>query len=109
MSEITKKLTRKMLLSLSLIYTSVPFGSLFISGVLLSRETMELRPWSVCGGAAAPAVAVETDPRAADPAAVAACEDVVVRGGWVGLCSLAPASSLVFPLLLSFLLCCLDG
>ena len=38
---------------------------------------MELRPWSVCGGAAAPAVAVETDPRAADPAAVAACEDVV--------------------------------
>ena len=31
---------------------------------------MELRPWSVCGGAAAPAVAVETDPRAADPAAV---------------------------------------
>lgn len=78
-------------------------------GVLLSRETMELRPWSVCGGAAAPAVAVETDPRAADPAAVAACEDVVVRGGWVGLCSLAPASSLVFPLLLSFLLCCLDG
>ena len=109
MSEITKKLTRKMLLSLSLIYTSVPFGSLFISGALLSRETMELRPWSVCGGAAAPAVAVETDPRAADPAAVAACEDVVVRGGWVGLCSLAPASSLVFPLLLSFLLCCLDG
>ena len=50
-------------------------------GVLLSRETMELRPWSVCGGAAAPAVAVETNPRAADPAAVAACEDVVVRGG----------------------------
>lgn len=78
-------------------------------GVLLSRETMELRPWSVCGGAAAPAVAVETDPRAADPAAVAACEDVVVRGGLVGLCYLAPASSLVFPLLLSFLLCCLDG
>ena len=37
-----------------------------VVGVLLSRETMELRPWSVCGGAAAPTVAVETDPRAAD-------------------------------------------
>ena len=46
---------------------------------------MELRPWSVCGGAAAPAVAVETDPRAADPAAVAACEDLnaATRGPFI--------------------------
>ena len=42
--------------------------------------------WVECNG-------VTDIPRAADPAAVAACEDVVVRGGWVGLCSLAPASS----------------
>lgn len=36
MSEITKKLTRKMLLSLSLIYTSVPFGSLLTIAYLES-------------------------------------------------------------------------
>ena len=31
---------------------------------------------------AAPAVAVEADPRTADPVTVAACEDVVVQGYW---------------------------
>ena len=35
---------------------------------------------SVRGRAAAPAVAVETDPRMADPVTVAACEGVVVQG-----------------------------
>ena len=34
---------------------------------------------SVRGRAAAPAVAVEADPRTADPVTVAACEDVVVQ------------------------------
>ena len=41
---------------------------------------MEIAPWkSVCGGTAAPSVAVEPDPRAAGPVAVAAREDGVVR------------------------------
>ena len=49
-------------------------------GIRLSRETMEIAPWkSVCGGTAAPSVAVEPDPRAAGPVAVAAREDGVVR------------------------------
>ena len=59
---------------------------------------------SVRGRAAAPAVAVEADPRTADPVTVAAYEDVVVQGCSICLCFLAPASSLFFPLLLSLLL-----
>ena len=64
---------------------------------------------SVRGRAAAAAVAVEADPQTADPVAVAACEDAIVRRGCLSLCSLAPASSLLFQLLLSLPLCCLDS
>ena len=56
---------------------------------------------SVRGRAAASAVAVEADPRTADPVTVAACEGVVAQGCCICLCSLAPASSLFFPLFLS--------
>ena len=49
-------------------------------GIRLSRETMEFTPVNVSDIAAAPAVAVEADPRTADPVAVAACEGVVVQG-----------------------------
>ena len=76
--------------------------------IRLSRETMEIAPWkSVCGGTAAPSVAVEPDPRAAGPVAVAAREDGVVRRRWP--CTLKSACSSFFPLLLSPLLWCLDG
>ena len=47
---------------------------------------------SVRGRVAAPAVAIEADPRTADPVTVAACEDVVIQGSCICLCSLAPAN-----------------
>ena len=50
-----------------------------IIGIPLSRETMEYAPCgSVSGGTAAPAVAVEPDPGAADPVAGVARKDGVV-------------------------------
>ena len=61
---------------------------------------------SVRGRATALAVAVEADPRTADPVAVAACEDVVAQGGLPlsllsGACELSslPTAPLTSPVL----------
>ena len=63
-------------------------------GILLSQETMDIAPWtSVCGGTAAPVVAVEPNPRTAGPVAVAECEDSVVRRRWLLFLSTAPLFS----------------
>ena len=57
-----------------------------------------------------PAVAVEPDPGAADPATVGAGEDVVVRGCWLRSLASACLSCVPFlPLLFTLQLSCLDG
>ena len=51
---------------------------------------------SVRGRVAAPAVAVEADPRTADPVTVAAGEDVVIQGSCISLSLLSCACELSF-------------